>query len=454
MLFYGVNKKEVRLLESRVRSSKPLVTCVLLAALLVGSRGAADTPIPIGPQFQVNTVQENTQSRSSVVWNPSGQFLVVWESVGVPGPDLDMSLQAQLLSPTGESIGGQFRVNSLNASFRMHADLCVDSAGNYVAVWRGPIDGAPGTSGVLAARIGQDGVQIGSEIAVVLDDLEQQLFPSVASFSDGSLIVVWQDGGSTADSVVRGRIVDPNGELGEPFLINTVPWNQHLAPSVEVTSQDRAVVTWTGGDALEFSRVLGRLFDSGGNPVTEEFLVDTASSTAVNGARVSSLPLGGFVIVWTAYGDKDDSSRSSVHGRVFDSAGQGLGPSFLVNSHLSAEQQNASVSATTRGDFVVVWESWGTPRDQGGFSIQAQLFEPSGSPKGVEFGVNNHTPSTQNEARVAMATEGDFLVSFTSFGSSTGDPDFGIQARLFQTPLFVDGFESGDLGSWSSSTSP
>ncbi len=51
---------------------------------------------------------------------------------------------------------------------------------------------------------------------------------------------------------------------------------------------------------------------------------------------------------------------------------------------------------------------------------------------------------------MAADGDGDFVVVWSSFGSSGSDSaGESIQGQRFAVPLFTDGFESGDTSAWS-----
>ncbi len=84
---------------------------------------------------------------------------------------------------------------------------------------------------------------------------------------------------------------------------------------------------------------------------------------------------GDFVIVWQSNGSPGpDSSSLSVQGQRYASDGSTLGGQFQINTYTTAGQVDAVVAADPDGDFVVVWESSGSPGDDNfGLSVQVQV---------------------------------------------------------------------------------
>ena len=105
------------------------------------------------------------------------------------------------------------------------------------------------------------------------------------------------------------------------------------------------------------------------------------------------------------------------------------------------------------GEFVVAWTSDGSGgSDSNSYSIQGQRFDSAGEPLGDPFQVNTYTTDSQESPAVAAEADGDFVVVWQSRGSSGSDSSLmSILGQRFVTPIFADGFESGDTSAWSSS---
>jgi hypothetical protein len=70
---------------------------------------------------------------------------------------------------------------------------------------------------------------------------------------------------------------------------------------------------------------------------------------------------------------------------------------------------------------------------------------------GGEFQVNSYTTNGQTLPAVAVDGSGDFVVVWTSYGSSGDDASgFSIQGQTYTAGIFSDGFESGNTSAWSS----
>jgi hypothetical protein len=101
-----------------------------------------------------------------------------------------------------------------------------------------------------------------------------------------------------------------------------------------------------------------------------------------------------------------------------------VGGEFQVNTYTTGDQVDPSVAADPDGDFVVVWASdgyYGPGPDGSESSIQGQRYASDGTALGGEFQVNTYTTGSQGGTSVAVEGDGDFVVAWTSDGSSGTD---------------------------------
>lgn len=92
-----------------------------------------------------------------------------------------------------------------------------------------------------------------------------------------------------------------------------------------------------------------------------------------------------------------------------------LGDEFEINSYTTGNQQRTAIAAGPTGDFVVAWSSQGsTGSDTSNYSIQARRFDASGAPLGSQFQVNSYTTQSQTYPSVARDAAGNFVVVWES----------------------------------------
>jgi hypothetical protein len=186
----------------------------------------------------------------------------------------------------------------------------------------------------------------------------------------------------------------------------------------------------------------------------DEFRVSSITTNTQQRSSVAADAQGNFVVVWESFGSYGtDTSGESIQGQRYDDAGNAVGSNFQINSYTTSSQRSPSVAQEADGSFVVIWNSWGSySTDKSQSSIQAQRYDSGGAALGGQYQVNSYTTNYQGGEAVTIDAQGNFVVVWRSYeGSySTDTSSFSIQGQRFATPFFADGFESGDASAWSS----
>lgn len=179
--------------------------------------------------------------------------------------------------------------------------------------------------------------------------------------------------------------------------------NPNTANSVSSDANGNFVAVWESEGQGIFYRAYRQryAFDADGNRLV---VSDTISSGLVTGSDRFSVDQGGitsqqtsvslddrgtFVVVWDQYSDETGSrevyaARYSIQGHLLEINGV-LG-AIRVNIETEYDQQNASASIDSDGDFVIVWESFGQDYDkQNTWGIYGRRFTPDGN----SFGTSN-----------------------------------------------------------------
>ena len=379
---------------------------------------------PLGPEFRVNTFTTDYQGAPSVAADPSGNFVVVWESEYDGG--FDTRIVGQRYDSSGAPLGGEFQVNDAGPfDCCNHAPaVATDAAGNFVVVWyQTPLDDA----NVLGQLFASSGAPIGGQFEVGTS--LYNFNPDVASDSAGNFVVVWQ--GSFPDdgsgSAVFGRRYAPfAAPLGTTFRVNTWTTGSQTDASVAADPSGNFVVAWQSPGQDGFgSGVFGQRFAGSGVPLGPEFRVNTYTTGNQGGPAVATDSSGNFVVVWHSTGQ--DGDIDGVFGQRYASSGAPLGPEFRVNTFTTNYQRNPSVAADASGNFVVTWHGVGPGSEIG---VSGQRYDSSGTPLGAEFRVNTYTPFNQAQPSVAADPTGDFVVVWRSaVQDGSGEGVFGQRYR-------------------------
>ncbi len=91
----------------------------------------------VGGEFQANTYTTNSQYTPSVAMDADGDFVVAWVSLRSAGTDSSgASIQAQRYLADGSTERGQFQVNTYTTSHQTIVSAAIDNAGSFVIVWQ------------------------------------------------------------------------------------------------------------------------------------------------------------------------------------------------------------------------------------------------------------------------------------------------------------------------------
>jgi hypothetical protein len=411
-------------------------TATLAKALGVGTilNFQSTPPIIRANEFLVNTTTAGSQWQAAIGMNASGQFVIAW-SLGVPGAF--EGIFAQRFNADGSRAGSEFRVDDLahvpptNDSNgrctalprRRQAGVGMDASGNFVIVWTtagsnsgDQFDEFYTFSNVCAQRYRADGTPLGSNFLV---DTNFNTFhsqdPSIGMYGNGNFVIAWSDDSAR---VIFFKRFDSTGAVLDS-TVGTVPCRN----------------TFTGADER---------CDIRANSIT----TGTHPSVAVNPGvpvcppgQVCSAPPTDFYIAWQG----GNSVSSGIFARGF-SGGNALplGVEFRVSADPVSSTAAPVVSTDEGGNFVTVWEEFGgTP------GIRARRFNnctgpaPPGSgctpALGNQFQANS-TTFTSHRPTVGMGPEGNFVVAWDGFETSTSSTSL-IFARRFDANQTTQGSE-------------
>ncbi|WP_432472983.1 VCBS domain-containing protein [Amphritea sp. HPY] len=399
-----------------------------------------------GDEFLVNTHTQSAQAGPSVTGLADGGFVVTWYSNDPTTGDLSQySIAGQRFDEAGNAVGDEFLVNTHTQNDQTSPSVAALANGGFVVIWKSADPATGDTSGVSIAgqRFDATGNPVGEEFLVNTHKQSDQGNPSVTGLTDGGFVVTWQSDdpttGDTSSVGIAGQRFDEAGNaVGDEFLVNTHTLNYQVVPAVTGLADSGFVVTWYSNDPATGDTsgvgIAGQRFDATGNPVGEEFLVNTHTQNSQESPSVTGLTDGGYVVTWLS-GDPatGDISSYDIAGQQYNSTGDAVGDEFLVNTHTLNHQFGPAVTGLADGGFVVTWYGNDPATgDTSGYGIAGQRFNAAGDTVGDEFLVNTYTQSSQLAPSVTGLANGGFVVTWQSADPTTGDiSDWGIAARIF-----------------------
>ena len=245
----------------------------------------------------------------------------------------------------------------------------------------------------------------------------------IAADANGNFVVVEHYSGPEGNGYAR--LFDRNGvPRGELFRVTQHPAYSQYEFSVAMDADGDFVVAWRSDqqdDAM--GNVYARRFDAAGQPLGDEFRVNSTLAGLQTGPSVATDADGNFIVAWEEVA-VSRGDRAGVFARRYDRFGVAEGGEFRVNttnivgtlwgSDRSMERMLPAVAMDADGDFVVTWQ--GAPVGSSASNLYFQQFDRAGNPLGNE--VLYDTDST-NPA-VAMNAAGEFVLAWGAPGFQSG----------------------------------
>jgi len=344
-----------------------------------------------------------------------------------------------------QQVGSEFQVNAFTAGAQEKPSVAADAAGNFVVVWQSYGSDETDTSSwsVQGQRFAADGNPAGLQFQVNTYTSFAQWQPSVGMADFGAFVVVWSSLGSSGDDTsgfsIQEQPYNSSGVAqGIEYQLNQFTTNAQAFPSISAGGGGYYAVAWSSigsydGDNDSTSVQARGL--PGGAAVGSQFQANSYTTAAQGYSAVAVDELGNFVVVWESYGSgESDDDLTSIHGRRMKPADLGpLGEQFQINTYTTSHQGAPAVAMDPAGNFVVVWQSNGSAGgDEQAYSIQGQLFDDVASPIGDQFQVNTHATGAQTFPAIGMDPDGNFVVAWQSLGSpGTDNSSWSVQGQRF-----------------------
>ncbi|MEQ8861689.1 MAG: hypothetical protein RIC56_23860 [Pseudomonadales bacterium] len=198
--------------------------------------------------------------------------------------------------------------------------------------------------------------------------------------------------------------------IGTEFQVNTTTSMNQREADVAVDGDGNFIVVFQNHLPTTNANVSARRFSRDGQPIGDEFQVNTTSFSDVTLPAVAMAPDGRFVVVWQDFGD--DGSGFGIFARRYAANGSAQGANFLVNTTTDDAQRRADVAMDDDGNFVIVWEDDTAGNEKRG--IRGRRYNAVGGAQGGEFDVSTNADIDHTYPKVAMDGDGNFVVGWSS----------------------------------------
>jgi hypothetical protein len=339
--------------------------------------------------FRVNQQGTNDQQNPRVALLKNGGAVFVWQG-GLLGYQ---HIYARFLTPTNTFLTTTDVVVSLPANnFQINPAVAVLNNSNVVVVW-GSFDEVNSNSlqDVYGQVLSPSGQKIGGEFLINQFTSYNQRTPTVAALKNGGFVVAWVSEqqrtvaptlGTPSAYVTAGAVPVPSVDIyarlyysnavatGNEFLVN-LDSNPCGNPSVAAGSDGGYTIVWDAHDMANPTNSLDiyvRPFSSAGVggavALVNSFLYGDQYAPRINSIGTD------YLVAWTSLGQ--DGSREGVYGQFLNGSGSAVGGEFRVNTTTISEQMQPVVASDGASQFLVIWTSYtGSPYS---FDLFAQRY--------------------------------------------------------------------------------
>ncbi|RXJ82829.1 hypothetical protein, partial [Arcobacter cloacae] len=158
-------------------------------------------------------------------------------------------------------------------------------------------------------------------------------------------------------------------------------------------------------------------------PTTDERVINLTQNSNQDESSITHLEDGGYVVSWTSL--NQDGSCDGVYLQRYDSNGNKVGSEQVVNTYYASNQNDSVITGLNNGGYVVVWTSYGQDGSYDG--VYMQRFGANGEKLGAEEQVAESTLNHQNQPSVDALEEGGFVVSWTGYNAESKTYDIFTQ---------------------------
>jgi hypothetical protein len=322
------------------------------------------------------------QDQPQIAVREDGGFVVVWEDFRRGGSDIFMRRFDQSASPLSDD----HMVNdSLGRFYHGNPDLACDGPGKAVVVWE---DARGSLLEVYGQLFDPSGNPMGGNFRVNCQGMVSSSFPCCDMSPAGKFVVVWSASEGNGNNVY-GRLFSSDGApVDTCFVINDDGLNvEHLNPRVAMDSSGGFVVAWQ--DRREGQdRIYAQRFAPGGSEIDANFAIYCSRpDPPQNNSDLDVNQRGDFVVTWA----EPFLSPAMIFAQRYDSAGVPVDTNIAVINDPLAHPDNPKVALTDDNHFVVAWTDHRTP----GSDVYFQAFF-SGLPQGPNRRVNDAESALQD----------------------------------------------------------
>jgi hypothetical protein len=364
----------------------------------------------------VNTYQDSTQNQPIIqTLDDQDNFAVLWKSFNQAGENSEGDIYLKFFSSDLSPLSDDLLVNDLFSGPQETPAMASDINGKLAVVWSSFDRTDAKNFFDIKGKIFQDMSAETFEFTVNSYTEGSQLRPDIAMNKNGGFLVVWeswfQDG---SDRGVYAQLFDADGnKTGEEFLVNSATEFSQCRPAVEFFDNGNFIVVWESWDQSEIGyNLFAKIFDSAGNVITDEFMVNTYTDNYQWMADIAVYEDNSFDIVWCSW--EQDGYDGGIYLRSFKSDFAAMGEEVQINSSTEFYQWLPKIKKYDDSRKTVIWSSWNLDGSREG--IYFKTLSKTNKELSLEKRINENTESFQWEPDFAVQSSGDIISTWSSWG--------------------------------------
>ncbi|WP_168198814.1 Ig-like domain-containing protein [Jejubacter calystegiae] len=386
---------------------------------------------PIGGEFTVNSTTSGDQLTPQVTVLANGDFEVVWSSgTYIKGQKFSYAYDSSGNISGVVTSGTEYNINNgTDASNQGYPEIATLNDGGYMVVWQATVNGvwvvygrqydengSPVTAQTVLATTTLDGPWL-------LGTGDWNPLPSVTTLADGTVAIAYTTKGDGYDitTLLYNPETHTTSSLG---VVNQTTASNQASPVITALGNGNYVVTWdsdnnNGPDQTGYS-VWGRIYDASGQAVTDEFIINTATSGDQHLPIVVSRADGSFVVVFVSGTDSAPGADTyGIYAQYFDASGHKVGQQMQINQLSWGDQVEVDASFLEGGQLYVTWTDEGVG-DGDGSAIKGRVVDLVET-LGLEQETAGNDDPTIIDYQPAATTDSDTLPPNVGISTNTGD---------------------------------
>ena len=415
-------------------------------AILVSMLGTAPPAFAEGFQISPDATSSCLHHAPEAAFNSShNQFLVIWQTSCMDG---QRDINAQRLGIDGTLVDPWFCVYcDTNPRSRSRPAIAYNATDDqYLVVWRIELATRDEIRGcIMPWKTPCPGPELIIASSATDEDVDH---PTVAWNSNrNQYVVVWEQQGATAS--IHFRILNSDGTLGAGGIVAD---NNDRTPDVAYNlATDEYLVVWSRSDTT----VYGRRIQWDGSFNGAEFSVGSGDNPSV-----TTDGQGVYAVAWQSWLQVAAKSESSIAPEMLKTDVKFFSSTDPL---LWWDERNVDLDTTYHWAYpdIAYWGPGGRyaiavirfSADGRQADVFGDIYRFNGNPDGTwigNLGDGSLSPWHQwaESIHPTMATGGGrYLVVLNAMLEI---PETGNHIRGLMSPIFVDGFDSGDFSMWSS----